>query len=448
MRRLTRYFLCAWIALGTTLAAAQDEPFVGVVVEDRIELRAGAGGTFYVVGHLTRGQTVNVAKVEYGWNKIVPPQGVYSYIAKGFVNRQGDGSTGVVTRDRAAITAAGIGDVSPGDSYRRQVEAKLGDKVQIVGEAGDYYRIQPPPGAYVFAPPGSIRRAELGEVAEAPPAPAPPAVAPVAPAEPAAPAAPVEPAPAAPVAEAPAEQPGEPAAPAAPSEPAPAAPEPQPAPAEPAAPVQPEPAVEQPATPAAPQSDDQRALADAERTIDEELKLPLEEQKLDEKITLYERLAASSDLSRSDRMLASTRLRQLKRNQELLAALQEVEQVRQQIAEQKTSLAEAREQADVPAIYDATGQVLASTVYDGQNLPRLLRIAEPGSGRTIVYLRPAPNMDYRSFISRIVGVVGPVTFDPALKVRIIDAQRVDVLENRPMPTLPEATEPAPADDAE
>src|SRR5690606_17879469 len=159
MRRLTRYFLCAWIALGTTLAAAQDEPFVGVVVEDRIELRAGAGGTFYVVGHLTRGQTVNVAKVEYGWNKIVPPQGVYSYIAKGFVNRQGDGSTGVVTRDRAAITAAGIGDVSPGDSYRRQVEAKLGDKVQIVGEAGDYYRIQPPPGAYVFAPPGSIRRA-------------------------------------------------------------------------------------------------------------------------------------------------------------------------------------------------------------------------------------------------------------------------------------------------
>ena len=79
--------------------------------------RAGAGRSFYSVGELKKGTPVTVDEVVFGWYKIKPPQGIYSYISRAFVDAYGDGKTGKVNTNRAAVRASSVN--GPGESYRR-----------------------------------------------------------------------------------------------------------------------------------------------------------------------------------------------------------------------------------------------------------------------------------------------------------------------------------------
>jgi hypothetical protein len=144
---------------------AQEVPFEGTISEDDVKVRAGAGRTFYIVGSLPKGTKVTVDEVIFGWHKVQPTTGVYSYISKAFVDAKGDGKVGEVNKDASPVNAASLD--GPGDSYRNQLNLNKGDTVQIVGEDGSFYKIAPPnlgatKRAYVYLPPGSIRR----EVAE------------------------------------------------------------------------------------------------------------------------------------------------------------------------------------------------------------------------------------------------------------------------------------------
>ena len=171
----------ACLAAGLVLAvkpclAQETTAFEGVVVEDDVKARAGSGRTFYIVGSVPKDTKVQVEDVLFGWNKIAAPQGMFSYISKAFVDAKGDGKTGQVNRDRAPVTAASLD--GPGDSYRQQLELGKNDQVTIVGEEGSFYKILPPAiegkTAYVYLPPGSVRRASLPDPTPTPtPTPAP-----------------------------------------------------------------------------------------------------------------------------------------------------------------------------------------------------------------------------------------------------------------------------------
>ena len=103
-------------------AQAQDAPFDGVA-EDRAELRAGAGTSYYLVGELPKGAEVRVEEILYGWSKIAPPAGLYSYISKSYVDAAPDGKTGKVNSDKAPVKAAN--PKGPGDSFKTQVTLNL-----------------------------------------------------------------------------------------------------------------------------------------------------------------------------------------------------------------------------------------------------------------------------------------------------------------------------------
>jgi hypothetical protein len=68
-------------------------------------------------------------------------------------------------------------------------------------------------------------------------------------------------------------------------------------------------------------------------------------------------------------------------------------------------------------------------VYDGTRLPKLYRIVspEPGSARTVGYLKPDPSLDLDGKIGRIIGVVGESRLDEALKATMITPMRVDIV---------------------
>ncbi len=76
----------AVLCLMSTLTRAQDVPYTGIVIEDSSPVLAGAGKTFYNVGDLKKGALVEVHEVIFGWHKIKPPKGTFSYISKAHVN--------------------------------------------------------------------------------------------------------------------------------------------------------------------------------------------------------------------------------------------------------------------------------------------------------------------------------------------------------------------------
>ena len=99
----SRMIVALVVLAAAGLAVAQDVPFEGVVVQDDVQVRCGAGMRYYVVGTVAKGARVRVEEVFYGWNKIVPPQDVYSYISKAYVDAKGDGKLGQVTADSQKV---------------------------------------------------------------------------------------------------------------------------------------------------------------------------------------------------------------------------------------------------------------------------------------------------------------------------------------------------------
>lgn len=440
--------LLATFTLTTHAALAQDDaPFEAEVVQNDVKVRAGAGRAYYVVGEVSQGTRVQVDEVIFGWNKVVPPPGIHSYVPKGFVLRKGN--TGQIDQDRTEVRAASI--KGPGESYRGQVVLNKGDTVEIIGEEGNFFRIVPPKGAYVFLPPGSVRRVEPGPLNIAQreePAPA-PAPAPVAEATPPAP----EPAPApvqttaqAPTpAPAPAPEPDieaavepEPTTPtesmaAAPPVPAPAPEpdvtvEPAPAPA-PVAEVEPEPATTTAAaaTRPAPTSFESQAISDKLKDVERRMMplfaQPLEDQPFDQMIREYESLQRQP-LPAADRQIVAARLAALRRNKDIGETLRQIRETTAQTAEVEIPEVDP----NAPVRYDAVGRLVASSVYNGINLPRMYRVVDPASGRTLVWVDGSGPVDARQHLGKLVGVVGAQEYDPALKFNVLTVRRIDTLE--------------------
>ncbi|MEE9211136.1 MAG: hypothetical protein V3U29_00610 [Phycisphaeraceae bacterium] len=406
----------ASIVIWAETVFGQDVPYTGVVTEPMVLVRPFTGKTFYPVGQLNQGDLVQVDEVTFGWYKIVPPAGIYSYISRAFVDAHGDGKTGSVNKDAAEVTAAGL--EGPGKSYRLQLKLFAGDTVQIIGEEDSFYKIVPPQGAFVYLPPGSIRRATPAEFKgtrfedeseadlAAPPKPEP------------LPEVKLEPMP---VRETVVRRESEPGTPSE-ADPHVQLFEPRPA--------------ETPIDDSMP-----KAVSTAVQSLEQQMaaamNLPLEQQPIERILDAYETASRAPDLPAVDRQIVAARIAQLKRNRMLAAAVIEANKLQQQIKQSQAK--DYRPGPTVSRHYDAVGRLLASRVYNGQTLPRLFRLVEPAGGRTIAYIYPGAVREPARHVGMIVGVVGKGGYDPALKLKLIEAKQIDVLE----PTGAEPATPAP-----
>ncbi len=419
-------------------AYAQDVPFTGVVIQNQTDVRAGGNDRFYRVGELNKGQLVQVDEVIVGWYKIVPPEGFYSYISKAFVDAKNDGTVGVVNADRSRVYAADVN--GPAGSYRVQVILNQGDGVQIVDEEGSHYKIVPPPNAYVYLPPGSVRRALTMETQPQTPDEPEAVEEPVVEPEPA-----VEPEP---VVIEPTPEP----------EPTPVVEVEQPdanevtATEDPASTfVEPKPAVEaevsetntsdralddmlgeqpkptqtveatEPPTETGP-AVEVLPLAELEARFEAARALPLEEQPLDELIAQYQALLSKGDLSQSDAYRVRSRLALLRHDKRIAEGLAV-------IAAARASQAPLPEPVMEPVPYDAIGRLLASSVYDGRTLPRMFRIVDATTGRSLAYIRPVDSIDATQYLGKLVGIKGETAYDPALKLKIITVEQITPLQS-------------------
>ena len=135
---------------GTT-AAVPAFPYAAEITDDDVPIRSGPGTNYYICGKLKKSDKVNVVGSQFSWSRIVPPTGSFSWISTRYVSIDPDNSS------IGIVTAAGI-RVYAGSEYKEpihsetlQLKLNRGDEVGFVGtQKGDYYKIAPPEGAYLW----------------------------------------------------------------------------------------------------------------------------------------------------------------------------------------------------------------------------------------------------------------------------------------------------------
>jgi hypothetical protein len=126
-------------------------PYLAKITGDNVNIRSGPGTNYYGCGKVDKGDRVKVVGSKFSWSQIVPPAGSFSWISKQYVRIDlNEPSMGIVAGDAVRVYA-GSARVKPIHSTTVQLKFKRGDKVKLLGEeAGDYYKIAPPEGAYLW----------------------------------------------------------------------------------------------------------------------------------------------------------------------------------------------------------------------------------------------------------------------------------------------------------
>ncbi|HZN65103.1 MAG TPA: SH3 domain-containing protein [Tepidisphaeraceae bacterium] len=404
----------ALIALTPAVAFAQDSQqavsvdvpnakynFIGEIDGNNVFVRSGPADSHYPVAKLGRGTRVKVVGIRGNYLKIEPPDGTFSYVGKAYVERHGDGTQGKVN------TTANVRAGSDINAMKTYVQTKLepGMDVKIQGEQDEYYKIDPPAGAYVYIHEQYVRPVQvLGDnVALAQPE---------------------QPRPQDPgVATAPQPQqdrnPGQPPVEAAQGG------------------VADRGAVEQPALPDAGPSTqpDTAPSARAGTEVDgkfEQLEAqfeaaaekPVIEQPLDELLAGYSTLSKEGDLPESLKRVADARLAAIKVRQEAREQFRQALRSQGEMRERTQALQAEREELEQRLkesqveFYTAVGTLRPSSLQQGPRGTTLYRLTDPATGRTLVYVRAKDNTITTS-LNQFVGVRGEMTNDPQLRLRVI-----------------------------
>lgn len=401
--------------------------FVGEVSGNNVYIRSGPSDSYYPTSKLQKGNRVTVRGAKFDYLKIEPPEGSFSYVGKAYVERRGDGSVGRVT------TAANVRTGSDLNSMKTTVQTKLeaGTDVRILAEQDEYYKIDPPPGAYLyvkkdFVAPVERIGAEGEEIAVKAPDPE--------------------------SAQAPARLPTEEA-----SLPLPDATGTTGAiadaatgkvnPAETDAPQ----GDERATTPTTTQTRSLDATADA-RTSEQKVGAtrpadsqpasaetrfdqlegefeaaslkPIVEQPVDDLLTSYQALVRDDALPESLKRMADARIGALKirrQTREEFAAVRkgqdEANARRQALQAERQELEEQIRQTQVE-FFAAVGTLRTSSLQQGPKGTTLYRLTDPQSGRTLVYVRSA-DREFGAMLNQLVGVKGEMKPDPLLRMKVI-----------------------------
>jgi uncharacterized protein YgiM (DUF1202 family) len=141
--------------------AAPQFPYIAEVIGTEVYVRSGAGTAYYHCGKLNAPQRVTVVASEANnWFKILPPPGSFSWISKNYVKVDAAQPTkGTVTGDAVRVWA-GSDFVEPMRSSSMQTKLNQGAVLDILGNPageGDYYKIAPPAGAFLYVSGESLK---------------------------------------------------------------------------------------------------------------------------------------------------------------------------------------------------------------------------------------------------------------------------------------------------
>lgn len=134
----------------TAPAATTETGFIRVTARE-VNIRSRADLNSVPVMRVKRDSVLKTAGKEYGWFKIVPPEGTYYYAAARYVERSGEnaGTVRVSTTPLNIRVASQVMNISP-DTADVVGQVTNGTPVEILGQDGEWLRIKPPAGVYCY----------------------------------------------------------------------------------------------------------------------------------------------------------------------------------------------------------------------------------------------------------------------------------------------------------
>jgi uncharacterized protein YgiM (DUF1202 family) len=365
--------------------------FQGVINSGNVNVRSGPGDNYYATNKIDKGQTVTVVGARFDWLKIKPPADSFSYVAKAYITRGGDGTSGTVDKPDLRVRAG-----STLNAMKTTVQTTLqqGDKVTILGEADEYYKIAPPQGVYLYV---SKQFVDPVKSIEATPD-------------------------ASKVVLTPATKPSDPPASITPDTPIAKGATTQPAQDNAVAVA---PATTQPAADAS-----QVAFDKLENDFAELSKLPLDQQQLDGVQKGYEALIGS-DLPESlkrtvDIRIATIKLRQQNKDEFVALKKQQEEAAAKQMAlKAEQQELEDRMKANQVKLFTAVGTLRTSSLQQGGMI--LYRLTDPANGHTTVYIR-SNDAKLGAMIGQFIGVQGEMVTDSQLNVRVVTSTGTEAVD--------------------
>jgi hypothetical protein len=170
-------------------------------------------------------------------------------------------------------------------------------------------------------------------------------------------------------------------------------------------------------------------LQDLEAAYARLLAEPIETAEVDPLRGLYLDLAKRHTDSRPISQYAETRARQLALWAEVQQRKLELAAIRDRARQTTVEAEESRLALESMQRYVAAGRLEASIIYNGENLPKLYRIRNPETGRTLGYVQPDDRFDFAAMLGRRVGVVGERAYNGGLRLTLIKPQRIDPLDS-------------------
>lgn len=156
---------------------------------------------------------------------------------------------------------------------------------------------------------------------------------------------------------------------------------------------------------------------------------PLESAEVEPLRALYLELAESAAVTHPGQArYASARADQLAMWAQLQARRARLADLESKVGVTAAEATDGRLAAEVTGGYVAVGRLASSTIFAGDRLPRLLRLQDAATGRTIAYVRPDDRgFDLDGMLGQLIGVVGTRTYDRGIRLNVIEPKRIDLL---------------------
>ena len=126
---------------GLSSFAEEEFPFLGQVLVDRVNVRAGQNKNFEKIDVLRKGQEVVVVGRSYEWYKIALVEGADNFVSADYVQKK-DGETGVVSGKHLNIRSGA------GTKFSVIGKVQQGETVRILATEKGWYKIAPVEGNY------------------------------------------------------------------------------------------------------------------------------------------------------------------------------------------------------------------------------------------------------------------------------------------------------------
>ncbi len=167
-------------------------------------------------------------------------------------------------------------------------------------------------------------------------------------------------------------------------------------------------------------------LAKLEDRLVEAYNEPLDQIPLDNYLNAYQQIGKLTALSIKDQRIVQARELMIKRDMQLAKALRSIGSVQRYTQPEPVPVATpVQEPQPTETTYEMSGQLMASALYDGQNLPRLYRLVNPAQPSvTLIYVRPSDKLNPSAYLGRTVGINGEIQVDDALNLRLIDVEEI------------------------